>query len=84
MERMRLANEIEFRSPQESMLAVFALQEERKRLRKEARRQKEMRMQEEQRRETEAVIVAIRMSLQRTATNRSNKNILMQDMQLNF
>lgn len=53
MERMRLANEIEFKTPQESMLAVYALQEERKRLRKEARRQKEIRQQEDRRREAE-------------------------------
>jgi uncharacterized Zn finger protein (UPF0148 family) len=53
MERMRLANEIEFKSPQESTLAVFALQEERKRLRKEALRQKEIRAFEKARQEAE-------------------------------
>jgi uncharacterized Zn finger protein (UPF0148 family) len=47
MERMRLANEIEFTSPQESLLAVFALQEERKRLRKEAVRLENTRKESE-------------------------------------
>ena len=56
MERMRLANEIEFKSPQESSLAVLALQEERKRLRREAKRQKERRIQEDARKEAELQI----------------------------
>ena len=56
MERMRLANEIEFKSPQESSLAILALQEERKRLRREAKRQKERRIQEEARKQAELQI----------------------------
>jgi len=45
MERMRMAKEIEFKTAEEQSLAVLALQEERKRLHREAKRQKEKQSQ---------------------------------------